>query len=287
MTRKVSLGRVLHKLEEESSSSERTSVVPDIDRACASGITESHFLSSKSIKVAAKKLLSLTDSLDRSKFFPAFFKFYSAAMSPSERAKGVFHPSQLLTQCKRQMCYDLLGTTPSDKIVSRGISGPLQRTFDVGTWYHVYIQNILYETGLLDQAEVPVVNKDRYITGSADGTFKVEVFGEKVVLEIKTMNDLFFKRAIFKPFKKHEFQASIYARELGANKVLYLYINKNTSEIKDFLRPIDTEQLEEADKIMNAVIGAVKEKNVLPRECDDKFCDNAMLCPFASLCFKK
>lgn len=287
MTRKVSLGRVLHKLESEESSDEKTSIVADIDKACAGGITDSHTLSRRAMKASAKDLIAMMDDFDRSKFFPAFFKFYSSVMAPSVRAKGVFHPSQLLTQCKRYMCYDLLNTPPSDKVVSRGISGPLQRTFDVGTWYHVYIQNILYQLGLLEQAEVPIENPDRFITGSADGLFKIEVFGEKVVLEIKTMNDMFYKRAIFKPFKKHEFQASIYAREIGAKKVLYLYINKNTSEMKDFLRPIDTEQLKDADAIMDLVIDAVKSKTILPRECSDKFCENAILCPFASLCFKK
>lgn len=284
-TRKVSLGKVLHKLESEKDSTEKTSIVSEIDRACASGITESRPLSRRGIKSAAKDLLTLTDEFDRKELFPKFFNFYNAVMAPSKRASGVFHPSQLMTQCKRAMCFDLLGTPHSDK-VSRGISGSLQRTFDVGTWYHVYIQNILYAIGLLEQAEVPVINEDKYITGSADGTFKAEVFGERVVLEIKTMNDIFYKRAIFNPFKKHEFQASLYARELGINKVLYLYINKNTSEMKDFLRPIDTDQLAVADKIMNEVISSVKKKELLPRECSDKVCDNALVCPFASLCFK-
>ena len=286
MARK-SLGKLLHDIGTSSESSERTSVVADIDKACASGLTEASTLSRRSIKASAKELIDMLDDFDRGKFYPAFFRFYTAVMAPSVRAKGVFHPSQLFTACKRQMCYDLLGTEPSDKIVSRGISGPLQRVFDVGTWFHVYTQNILYQLGLLEQAEVPVINKERYICGSADGVFKREVFGgKKVVLEIKTMNDLFYRRAVFKPFKKHEFQASLYARELGADAVLYLYINKNTEEYKDFLMPINTEQLKEADKIMDEVIGAVKKKEVLPRSCTDKLCDAALSCPFASLCFK-
>lgn len=283
---RVSLGKVLHNLESGSATDKRVSVVPDIDNACANGITATHSFSIREIKKSLKNLIAMSDDIDRGEFFPAFFRLYNAVMAPAVRAKGVFHPSQLLTGCKRQMCYDLLGTEPTDKIVTRGISGSLQRIFDVGTWYHVYTQNILYQIGLLKQAEVPVVNKERYICGSADGVFKKEVFGEEVILEIKTMNDLFYKRAIFKPFKKHEFQASIYARELGIKKVLYLYINKNTSEYKDFLMPINEEQLKEADKIMDKVIDSVKDNKVLPRECKDKFCDAALSCPFVSLCFK-
>ena len=113
------------------------------------------------------------------------------------------------------------------------------------------------------------------------------MFGEKVVLEIKTMNDYQWKKAVFKPFDHHEFQASIYARELGAKKILYLYINKNTSEIKEFLVPVNEDQLELADRKMNRVIKAVKSKKVPERVCGDRFCDTASTCAWASLCFKR
>ena len=225
------------------------------------------------------------EDFDRDKFFSEFNTLYSLVMAPDKRAKGVFHPSQLLDGCVRQMTYDLLGIAPTDK-VSRVFSPEIIRVFDVGTWYHIYMQNILYRIGLLEQAEVPVINKKKYLNGKADGVFKEEVFGEKVVLEIKTMNNWNFSKAIFKPFKKHEFQASLYAREIGAKKVLYLYINKDTSEIRDFLMPINEAQLVIADKKMNKVIAHVKEGTLPPRSCSDKFCDNALACPFSSLCFK-
>ena len=183
------------------------------------------------------------------------------------------------------MTYDLMNVAPSDKVAPH-IGPELQRVFDVGTWYHVYMQNILYQIGLLEQAEVPVVNKEKYLNGKADGVFKEEVFGEKVVLEIKTMNSWTFQKAVFKPFAKHEFQASLYARELGAKKVLYLYINKDTSEIRDFLMPINEEQLAQADKKMAEVISHVKSGSLPKRTCIDRDCENAWACPFASLCFK-
>lgn len=283
--RKSNLSKILRGISEKDST--RVSIVEAINKASSSGITSVGSFSVIGIKRSLKKILSLLeeDSFDRDKFFSEFNSLYSLVMAPDKRAKGVFHPSQLLDGCTRQMTYDLMNVSPTDKTL-RPIGAELQRTFDVGTWYHIYMQCILYRIGYLEQAEVPVVNKEKYLNGKADGVFKEEVFGEKVVLEIKTMNNWNFSKAVFRPFKKHEFQASLYARELGAKKVLYLYINKDTSEIREFLMPLNEEQLSIADKKMDAVIRHVKEETLPARSCKDKFCDNALSCPFATLCFK-
>ena len=280
------LGAILKGLDAKSSG--KVSIVREIDKACADGITDAGIFSVPNVRKAIIPLNAIltAEEFDRDKFFVEFNKFYATVMAPARRAKGVFHPSQLLDGCERQMYYDLTGTPTSDT-PPRGIDGKLQRIFDIGTWHHLYIQSILYQLGLLEQAEVPVVNKERYISGSADGVFKESVFGEKVVLEIKTMNDYQWKKAVFKPFDHHEFQASIYARELGAKKILYLYINKNTSEIKEFLVPVNEDQIELADRKMNRVIKAVKSKTIPERTCGDRFCDVASTCAWATLCFKK
>ena len=291
MSERRGLGRILKGIAKKESETERKSIVADIDKACSDGLTMSGAFSMKNIKLQLKNLLYLMDEdeeFNRDMFFVEFQKLYSLVMAPDKRAEGVFHPSQLLQGCARQMFYDISGVTPTDR-TKRRVGAALQRTFDVGTWYHIYTQNLLYQLGLLEAAEVPVVNKERYLNGKADGVFKKEVFGEKVVLEIKTMNSWNYGKAVFRPFKKHEFQASLYARELSINKVLYLYINKDTSEMKDFLMPINEEELAEADKKMNKVIESVKSGEAPPRPsaCEDRLCDLAIECPFASLCFKK
>lgn len=285
--RKSNLGRILRGISEKETT-DKVSVVDAINKACVGGVTSAGAFSTIGIKRQLKNLLHLLEAedFDRDTFFSEFNTLYSLVMAPDKRAKGVFHPSQLLDGCTRQMTYDLMKIAPTDK-VTRPIGAELQRTFDVGTWYHIYMQCILYRIGWLEQAEVPVINKEKFLNGKADGVFKKEVFGEKVVLEIKTMNNWNFTKAVFKPFKKHEFQASLYARELGAKKVLYLYINKDTSEIREFLMPINEEQLAIADKKMGTIIGHVNEKTLPARSCSDKFCDNALACPFATLCFKE
>ena len=287
MVRKKSgLGHILKGISEKDSPIKKTSVTDAINKGCIEGVTAIGNFSIRKIRSQMNNMLLLldTDEVDHAKFFLEFFKLYNFVMAPDKRSVGVFHPSQLMDGCVRMMTYELLGTEPSDRKL-RSIGPELQRTFDVGTWYHIYMQSILYNIGWLEEAEVPVVNKDKYINGKADGVFKEEVFGEKVVLEIKTMNNWNFSKAIFKPFKKHEFQASLYARELGAKKVLYLYINKDTSEIREFLEPINEEQLSIADKKMNKVIEHVKSGTFPTRTCPNKFCDNALACPFTTLCF--
>lgn len=281
-----SLARALKGIS-ESDSPRKVSIVEAINKYCSEGESFGAF-SVLGIKRKLKLMLKYLedDSFSRDSFFLEFFNLYNLVMAPDKRAYGVFHPSQLLDGCSRQMTYEILGTPPTDERL-RTIGPELQRTFDVGTWYHIYMQCILYNAGLLEQAEVPVVNTDKYINGKADGVFKESVFGEKVVLEIKSMNNWNFTRAIFKPFKKHEFQASLYARELGATKVLYLYINKDTSEIREFLMPLNDEQLSIADKKMAGVIEHVAAKTLPKISCSDKYCDSAISCQFSSLCFPK
>lgn len=281
MTRK-SLGRLLYDSKKDK---EVISISKELNSACARGETSAGAFSVLDIRRKLKHLLSISDDFNRDEFFTLFMQFYNTVMAPDKRAVGVFHPSQLLDGCERSMAYELSKTPKSDERVST-ITGELQRTFDVGTWYHVYFQSLLYKIGLLEKAEVEVINKDKYINGKADGLFKLEVFGEKTILEIKTMNSFFYRKAVFRAFEKHEFQASLYAKELEATQILYLYINKDTSEIKDFLHPVNNTQLIIADKKMNSVIGHVKKGTLPKRICPDRFCKTALSCPYTTKCFK-
>ena len=284
----VKLGKLLRDVyTPRKKKTEKFSLTDTLNKACADGMTSVGAFSVFGIKRMIKKMSASLDEeeFNRDDFFSLFVQFYNLVMAPSKRAKGVFHPSSLMDDCPRCLTYSLLKRAPTDKKV-RQVSGELQRTFDVGTWYHVYFQALLFRLGLLKQAEVPVKNKEKYINGKADGEFFEKVFGEKTILEIKTMNSFNFSKAVFAPFKKHEFQASLYARELGATKILYLYINKDTSEIRDFLRPLQTDMLIAADKKMNTVINHVNEGTLPKRKCPTEHCPNALQCPYTTLCFK-
>lgn len=279
---KKTLGAILREAKVGKTES---SIARLIDNALVSGEISVGAFSVIGIKKQLKKLNDLADDFNRDEFFKEFFRLYNLVMAPDLRAKGVFHPSQIDTCCARQSTYELSGVPPTDK-ASRNIPASLQRIFDVGTWYHLYFQNLLYAIDVLEQAEVPVISKEKFINGKADGVIKETVFGERVVLEIKSMNNANYNRAVFQPFKKHEAQASIYAKELGINKVLYLYINKDTSDIKEFLRPLDEDSLSKSEKKMQSIIKHVEEKTLPVRSCKDKFSEQALACPFRALCFK-
>ena len=282
MPKKVSIARLLKAEEDKVVTKKKKSLVKDIDEACLKGMNAPGRYSFRAVKRFMKKMVDVDD---RDTFFLQFFQLYNMVMSPVDRTYGVFHPSGLLDGCKRAMAFELNQEEKTDKVVNP-FPPEILRTFDVGTWYHIYFQAMLFNMGVLEMAEVPVVNEEKYLSGHADGVFKAEVFGEKVLLEIKTMNSFQYKKAIFRPFKKHEFQASLYARELGIDKVLYLYINKDTSEIKDFLMPLFEEQLVLADEKMDEVIADVKAKRLPCVECKDKYSAEAMKCPFRSKCFE-
>lgn len=281
MARKISFGKILATKPEGDS----FSLVTELDKFCSEGGVSVGTFSVLGMKRACKNMLEVLEDFDREKFFTEFFKMYNLAMAPDLRSKNVFHPSGLMDDCPRRLTYDLSGVAPSNPRM-RTISGELQRTFDVGSWYHLYFQNLLFALGYLEQAEVPVVNKEKFIDGKADGVFKPEVFGEEVLLEIKSMNSFMFGRSVWAPFKKHEYQASLYAQELGIKKILYLYINKDNSQIRTHLMPTNDEMLLSANTKMEGIITAVKEKILPKRMCGDKFCDRAVACEFRDLCFK-
>jgi hypothetical protein len=283
MTRKINFGRELIKAKAVK---ERT-IIPiteRVDEACKSGITAVGAFSRSGIKKALRKMLDSVDDMDREELFPALFDLYNLVMAPDLRAKNVFHPSSLQDECSRMLFYDL-GKVPISDPVVREISGELQRIFDTGTWYHVYIQNILYRLGILEQAEVPVVNKKKYINGKGDGVIKAEVYGERVLLEIKTTNAWNYSKVVFRPFKKHEYQASIYAKELGINKILYFYINKDNCQTKEFLMDVNGEMITEAYTKIDKIVTSIEEKTTPKRTCANDLVDRAISCPYRTYCF--
>ena len=108
MTRTRKIGKLLRGISEKESP-KKVSIVQALDDACASGFTESERFSVRNIRSSLKVMQSLLDAEDfnRDAFFLKFFQFYTSVMAPDGRAKGVFHPSQLLDGCVRKMCFEL------------------------------------------------------------------------------------------------------------------------------------------------------------------------------------
>lgn len=219
------------------------------------------------------------EATNASLFF-SFFEVYDMFYGEKDRSIG-YHPSSLSGDCPRMLFYAMSGETPKEKKAS--ITAQLQLTFDIGTMLHTYFQFKLYKSGLLIDCEVPV-KLPNGITGHADGVLMWD--GIMSLLEIKTMNSFSFSK-LYEPVKKHISQASIYAMGLGLKVIIFLYIDKNTSDIKVFKVDVDQDAVDVADIKAESVNKAVT-KGVAPeRVCLNIISEQALSCPFVDICFKK
>lgn len=213
----------------------------------------------------------------------AYLEFTTQFLAEGERDMRKFHPSSLRHDCERQLFYFIGGTPYSDRVAD-GIDGRVQMIFDQGHWFHSYIQAVLHKAGILVQAEVPVVDKKRYIGGRMDG--KVKWKGEIMALEIKTMNSFRFAKGKIAPFEDNVFQNSFYADHLGIDKILFLYFNKDTSEIAVHIKPTNKTFARLANEKIDHVLESIELDKPPRRTCKSKDSEKAVTCPFRTLCFK-
>lgn len=213
----------------------------------------------------------------------AYLEFTTQFLAEGERDMRKFHPSSLRNDCERQLFYYMSDTEYSDRVVD-GIDGRVQMIFDQGHWFHSYIQSALHRAGILIQAEVPVVDKKRRIGGRMDG--KVKWKGEIMALEVKTMNSFRFAKGKITPFEDNVFQNSFYADHLGIEKILFLYFNKDTSELAVHIKPVNKVFAKLANEKIDHVLESVKTDTIPRRSCRSASSEKAISCPFRTLCFK-
>ena len=185
-----------------------------------------------------------------------FTELYAQMMKVRPRAEHVFHPSTLEQDCPRMLWYDI-NKVPKTNKVYKQFTAQTFLTFDQGTWFHHYAQQKLKAAGILVKAEVRVHDADWKIDGRADGDLRIP---EKALLEIKTMGSFQFKKAIIqnKPFDYHIKQAGLYAHFLGYKYVVFLYFNKDTSEMKEFVYEVDDEVNKPLLEKMRMILDAKK-----------------------------
>lgn len=229
--------------------------------------------------------------------------FRALFVESNDRAEGVFHPSEIAREsslCVRRLYYGIAQIPKDASFIPLGGAhdNKLQRIFDLGTMLHWYIQINLLVHGYLIDFEVPTVSKKYLIKGKADGIVEnVPELpkGEKAILEIKSINDNGFNY-LKGPKKDHINQASIYASTIGIKYIFFVYYNKNNSEIKYYLVPVNTKFVEKFHGIALDVKNTYKTNkfkngtDVKKHKIDGKVCQTmnsklAMECPFAEFCF--
>jgi hypothetical protein len=224
-------------------------------------------------------------------------RVFSALLGDKPRMSGVFSPSECCDEdnwCQRKFYFDLRKIPYDDNFTKPAeTDNGLKRLFDLGTMVHWYIQACLYRAGILTAVEVPVVSKKYLVNGSMDG----EVFyqGEKMALEIKTMNTFQFGR-LTSPVEKQVKQVSIYAHFNGLEKILMVYYDKNTSEMKEFVVDVNIDFVERFKalslRVQQRVAFNLRRKGeditlhqLEPRVCKTATCARASKCPYTSTCF--
>lgn len=169
----------------------------------------------------------------------------------SFRDKVHLHPSEICKKdwCPRSSYYRIIGKPEKPE------SFTLQKLniFAEGTLIHEKWQKWLTKAGVLEQAEVPVIDVDHLIMGHADGVIN-DKHG-RAVIEIKSVGVgtvRFEDYGLFAPYSKNEInldqlwnsikhpfdshvrQAQLYMHCLGIHEGLILYEWKATQDVKEF-----------------------------------------------------
>lgn len=238
---------------------------------------------------------ALKDKLDYRLINDLFNEFVAAFQQANSRRDRWIHASDLLGGCPRALYYRLREVPETNEKVS--LKPQVYMIFDVGTFFHRYIQNLLrqYLKSSIDAAfdfkdEVKVFNEDLRLTGHADGLLTFELGGTKFILEIKTMNNFAFARAVKanSASENHLYQASVYAKELKADGIIFIYVNKDTSEMREYVHykrdyvDLQNDAYEKIERINQAVDDGIEPK----RMCKIPTEDRALGCVHCNHCFR-
>lgn len=234
--------------------------------------------------------------------------FYRLTFAQESRAVGCFHPSEISTEttlCERKMYFQKGRVKKDDTYVPFTADNRMQRLCDLGTMKHLYVQENLRRAGILVDLETPVYDEEIGIEGKADGV--VQFFGEDdlgifydedMVLEVKTMNSYGHKN-LRKPKPEHIRQASIYGGVLKYKRICFLYYNKDTSEHKTFVAPVDYDYFDWFCEIARKVVTLFdtnsrrarskkveNHDNIPKRICANITNQRASECAYRDFCFK-
>lgn len=137
-----------------------------------------------------------------------------------------------------------------------------------------------------EYVEIYAYDKEFKMGGHPDGILDVKP--QRALLELKTINDGGFTALSFKgPAEYYIWQMNLYMYLLGLKVGHLVYINKSTSEFKEFVIKFDEGIIKKIKEKAKSVIdgingGAIPERSVCKAKSDSR----ARHCPVKSQCFK-
>lgn len=211
-----------------------------------------------------------------------------------------FHPSSMFygRVCFRELYFRKTATLKDDGYVSKfDTNAKLRRVVDLGTIMHLYIQWNLHKAGILIEHEVSLKDEEHNFVGHADGVVE-DSSGKLAILEIKTASSFVFDK-LKSPLDYHVGQASLYADILGYERIVFLYYNKNTSDLKVFEVDKDSDQVSHIKAVAKKILltyrsnmrrsrtkDVTKHEKLFKRICKNQFVDKARGCPYSKICFE-
>lgn len=209
------------------------------------------------------------------------FKKRKAEFNHGEKPHDVepFHPSRM-GACSRQLWFHHFKAIP--KATGREDAFRRHFIFELGTYFHVFLQNLADAAGVLEQAEVPVESNDPPITGHCDGILLID--GIRYAWEIKTINTREFA-LLNGPKFEHKQQVMTYMHVLKLKWAVVLYFDKATNAFKEYVIRYDPQFVKEhiLPKIEQH-FKDIESGDVPPRISEDTARPPCLYCPYLSLC---
>lgn len=211
----------------------------------------------------------------------ALFKRRLEGFRPDKRWHTYYHPSSL-GKCIRLAFYKRF-RAEEDPSRDANMALPMYITFELGTYLHVIIQNLLQRAGFLVEREIPVVSDKFKLAGHADGI--VEVDGVKHLLEIKSINSRSFTMLKELPQDSHQIQVLCYMQMLKLENTIFWYVNKDRSQIKEIsyaynsqlFRLRVSDRLAELEKACKSFVVPERE-GLSPAEEPCRYCPYTLVC---------
>ena len=133
--------------------------------------------------------------------------------------------------------------------------------------------------------EVTLLDEENGIGGHPDGV--IEIDREKVLLEFKTCNEQVYTSLSFKgPSKSYIMQVNIYMSRLALTTAFIVYINKNNSDMKEFVIKRDEDLIYDVLKMAKSIKEGIQTGELPERTvCDSIDSYRAKRCPVKKICF--
>lgn len=190
------------------------------------------------------------------------------------------HPSSAFA-CRRATWLKIKGAPRNPPVLAEDVLRS-QLIFSLGDSVHLRWQILLDRYGILEQWEVPIEVPELDLVGHCDGI--IEIDGERLALEIKSINDRGFKALREGPKEEHRFQVNLYMHALGLSRAVILYENKNTSETKEFVVTFSKKMLRQFKETRDVIRESLDTDTPPEKEGDHAGCTVCRWCDFSRVC---